>query len=74
MNIFWAPIHLFYQLLEPSKACNNVKGPHMALGIENAYLPEYKMFSDDSFNCIVTPNIPVQTLASKILNILNVDH
>ncbi len=46
----------------------------MILGFEPAYLPEYKVFSDDGLHCIVTPNIPVQTLAGKVLNILNVDH
>lgn len=46
----------------------------MALRFETAYLPEYKVFSDDGLNCVITPNIPVQTLAGEVLNILNVDH
>lgn len=38
------------------------------------YLPEHKMLSDDGLHGIIAPHIPVQTLTSKILHILDVDH
>lgn len=28
-------------------------------GALGSYLPEYKVFSDDGLNCVITPNIPV---------------
>ena len=39
-----------------------------------SYLPKYEMLSDDGPHSIVTPHIPIQALAGKILHILDVDH
>lgn len=46
----------------------------MRLGPEPAHLPEDEVLSDDGLYCVVTPDVPVQALTSKVLDVLNVDH
>jgi len=37
-------------------------------------LPEDEVLSDDGTDGLVAPHVPVQTLAGKVLHVLNVDH
>lgn len=43
-------------------------------GKKLSYLPKNEVFPDNVFHSLVAPNITIQTLTGKILNVLYVDH
>lgn len=40
----------------------------------HSYLPEYEVLPDDGPDRVVAPHVSVETLAGKVLHILDVDH
>lgn len=72
---FFCPFHQISLATGTLQGCGQKSaGMSKQYRLRTTYLPEYKVFSDDGLNSVITPNIPVQTLAGKVLNVLNVDH